>query len=80
MQFVFGGYPILIANRAFASTLMLSLAALSPQLRGFIPDLETLQNLTLNQLRPWAAKGSGIESAYDIVDTIRKKFLYSDGL
>ena len=63
---------------AFASALILSISALSPSLREYVSDLDSLQTLALDALRPWAEDGSAIESAYEILSSIRNKFRYRD--
>ncbi|KAL6868699.1 hypothetical protein ACO1O0_000015 [Amphichorda felina] len=68
----------LTRDLAFASVLMLSLSALSPSLNQYVSDLDSLQTLALDALRPWADSGSGIESAYEILNAMRSKFRYRD--
>ncbi|KAJ5623713.1 hypothetical protein N7510_000022 [Penicillium lagena] len=65
-------------SSAFASALILSISASSHSLREYVSDLESLQTLALDALRPWAEDGSAIESAYEILSSIRNKFRYRD--
>ncbi|OQV03337.1 Fungal specific transcription factor domain-containing protein [Cladophialophora immunda] len=63
---------------AFASALMISISARSPILKPFVTDVDALQHLALDRLRPWAEDGSAAESAYEILSSIRKKFIYCE--
>lgn len=59
---------------------MISISARSPILKAFVSDVDALQKLALDRLRPWVENGSAAESAYDILNSIRKKFVYSEGM
>ncbi|RFU31977.1 hypothetical protein B7463_g4371, partial [Scytalidium lignicola] len=66
-------YTYSTAQCSLASVLVLSIAARSSALRNLVDDIEMLQNLTIELLKPWACPGSSVECALEIVGSISRK-------
>ena len=49
------------------------MAARSPALKDRVTDLDKIQQLTIELLRPWAQPGCSIKSAHDIAETMATK-------
>ena len=53
--------------------LVLSIAAQSPPLERLAQDVETIQQVTMDILEPWAQPRTSIKSAYDIASVVAAK-------
>lgn len=52
---------------------VLSIARSVPVLRSLVSDLEMLQILFLDKVRPWAVAGSSLEAMVSMVETLMAK-------
>lgn len=50
---------------------MLTLSSLSRDLRHLVPDIDELQTLAINNIRPWAI--SSLEAVVSILEDMQKK-------
>lgn len=57
--------------RSLGAIVVLTLASLSPDLRHLVPDIEELQDVAINNIRPWAF--SSLEAVVSILEDIRRK-------
>ena len=51
--------------------MILTLASLNPALQHLVTDIDALQNLALNNIRPWAF--SSLEAVITILEDVQKK-------
>lgn len=51
--------------------MVLTLASLSPELSQFVTDIDALQTLAINNVRPWAI--SSLEAVVSILEDMQKK-------
>ncbi|KAH8698900.1 hypothetical protein BGW36DRAFT_376942, partial [Talaromyces proteolyticus] len=63
-------------STVFGSSLVLSLAAISPRLQSFVPNISELQNFAIERLKPWALPGTSVECALEILISVQKKLRY----
>ena len=59
--------------RTLAATIILSLASLSPLLKHLVPDINSLDQITVTLLEKWAFPGSSIESMLSIATALAAK-------
>ncbi|KAL4894825.1 hypothetical protein BDV59DRAFT_175040 [Aspergillus ambiguus] len=64
-------YTWTFALSSLGAIIILTLASLSRDLRDFVPDIDELQNMAINNIRPWAF--SSLEAVVSILEDIQKK-------
>lgn len=64
---------MLTSCSCLACILILSLAGLCPALQHLVPDIDSLQELTIDLLKLWKSSESSLGLAYEIAVSIRTK-------
>ncbi|KAL2187706.1 hypothetical protein L209DRAFT_753811 [Thermothelomyces heterothallicus CBS 203.75] len=58
---------------SLGAIVVLTLASRNPALSQFVPDIDELQTLAINNVRPWAYRGSSIETVLSIMEEMQRK-------
>lgn len=67
-------FPIIEASnwyRSLGAVVVLTLASLSPDLRHLVLDIDELQTIAINNIRPWAF--SSLEAVVSILEDVQRK-------
>ncbi|KAJ5105338.1 Transcriptional activator protein acu-15 [Penicillium alfredii] len=63
----------IVIHSVFASTVIITIAALNPWLVGHVPDIEDLQKFAISTMGRWAFLGSCIEAMTLMLGAIQNK-------
>lgn len=62
---------LIIITSSLGAIIILTLASLNHDLQDYVPDIDDLQTMAINNFRPWAF--SSLEAVVSILEDIRKK-------
>lgn len=65
------GFPSDPSDSSLGAIVVLTLSSLSPDLRHLVPDIDELQTIAINNIKPWAI--SSLEAVVSILQDMQKK-------
>jgi len=60
-------------SSSLGAVVILTLASISPLLKHLVPDIEELQTLAIDNIKPWASPNSSLEAVISIIQDIQRK-------
>lgn len=64
---------MLSLHRSLGALVVLTLASRNPALCHLVPDIDDLQTLAVNNVRPWAYRGSSLETVVSVMEEMQRK-------